>query len=90
MGMEGFMILADSDSSYLFGGIGASVIASLTWFFSSRKMLFIKCFVPWGPPRVKAYADLPEEPLFKKVLRGFAIAEFLIALIFILLWIIIN
>ena len=80
------IILANSDLSYLFGGIGFCVIAGLTWFFSSRKMLFIKCFVPWGPPRVKAYADLPEEPLFKKVLRGFSVVESLIAIIFVLLW----
>jgi hypothetical protein len=90
MDMERFMILAGSDSSYLFGGIGFSVIANMTWFFSSHKMFFIKCFVPWGPLRVKAYADLPEEPLFKKTLRGFTIAEFLIALIFILLWFFID
>ena len=88
--MESFVILAENNLDYLFAGIGFSTIAGLTWFFSSRKMLFIKCFVPWGPSRVKAYADLPEEPLFKKVLRRFAIVEFLIALIFILLCIIID
>ena len=84
--MERLTILAESDSGNLIGGIGFSVIASLTWFFSSRKILFIKCFFPWGPPRVKAYADLPKEPIFKKACRRLSIAEFLIAGIFILLW----
>lgn len=64
--------------------IGFYLIAGITWFFSTRRKLFLKLFTLPSPKRVQYYYNISNE-LWKKSLRGFAIIEFLIGTI---LWLI--
>ena len=84
--MENFMILVANSSVHLvWGGIGFYFIASVTWFFSTRRSLFLKFFTAYEEDRNEADKNLPKGELFKKVSRGFAIAELAIGTVFIAL-----
>ncbi len=79
------MILSSvSLSNLVISGLGFYFIASMTWFFSTRREFFLRFFVP-HEERERADKNMPKNRVFTKGLRGFAIAEFVIGTIFLLI-----
>jgi len=77
--------MADIFSEYeLVAAIGFYFIAGITWFFSTRRKLFLKLFTLPSPKRLQDYYSVSNE-LWKKSLRGFAIVEFIIGTILLLI-----
>jgi hypothetical protein len=63
------------------GSVGTLAMACLTWFFSARRRLFIRTFVP--PAELRAYLrSLPRGDDFRKGLRAIATIEFVVAALF--------
>jgi hypothetical protein len=82
--MESSVILANNSLVHLVcGGIGFYFIASVTWFFSTRRLLFLRFFTAYEEDRNEADKNLPKGVLFQKVCRGFALAELAIGTAFI-------
>ena len=60
---------------------GFFVIASLTWFFSAHRHLFIRIFVP--RPDLRVYVrSLPRGDDFRKGMRTIAVIQFIMAMLF--------
>ena len=64
-----------------FAFIGFSMIAMMTWFFSSRPRLFIKTFVPKEEYR-HAVRSFLRNPDFGKGMRSMACLQFAVAVLF--------
>lgn len=79
--------IEDETGILIVGPVGFFAVACLTWFFSTRRRLFIRTFVP--PPELRAYArSIPGGDDFRKGLRAIALIEFVVATLFALaaLW----
>jgi hypothetical protein len=77
----------DGTGILIVGPVGTLAIACLTWFFSTRRSLFIRTFVP--PAEFRAYArSIPRGDDFRKGTRAIALIEFVAAALFALavLW----
>ncbi len=72
-------------SNSLCGGISFLIIACLSYFFSSRRDLFIRIFVRDKSELAHYNKNLPNETDFKRVLRLFAIVEIIIAAIIVII-----
>jgi hypothetical protein len=60
---------------------GFFVIASLTWFFSTHRHLFIRTFVPRAD--LRAYVrSLPRGDDFRKGMRTIGVIQFIVATLF--------
>jgi hypothetical protein len=61
--------------------IGFLAIACLTWFFSTRRRLFIRAFVP--SDELRAWVrSLPRGDDFRKGMRNIAMLQFIVAALF--------
>ena len=69
----------------VYAGAAFCLLACITLFYSGRRRLFLK--MSSGSPILRGAAGkrLPPDPLFRRVLRGFAIAEFIIGGILLLM-----
>jgi hypothetical protein len=61
--------------------VGFFVIASLTWFFSAHRHLFIRTFVPKADLRTYV-RSLPRGDDFRKGMRTIAVIQFIVAVLF--------
>ena len=60
---------------------GFSAIAALTYFFSSRRRLFVRVFVP--PEELRSVLrGLPRDPEFKRSMRTISLLQFAFASVF--------
>ena len=63
------------------GSVGTFALAGLTWFFSSRRLLFIRTFAPLK--KIHALdGTLPQDASFRTGMRVIARVEFLVATLF--------
>ena len=62
---------------------GFAVIASLTWFFSSRPRLFIRVFVP-ADELPRAARTILRDPTFVRGMRSMAFLQYGVAALFFL------
>ncbi len=79
--------IEDKTGILIVGPVGTFAFAGLTWFFSSRRRLFIRTFVPREELRAHV-RSLPRGDDFGKGLRAIAMIEFVMATLFTLaaLW----
>lgn len=68
-------------SKDIIGGIIFILLGSVTWFFSTRRELFLKLFSRDEIELEKNAKGLLEETVFKKAFRILAIVEFAIAIL---------
>ena len=72
--------MGENEQMALFWFLGCSAIAGLTWFFSSRRNLFIRTFVP-GEDHPEASDGMPQNGQFQKGMRLMACIQFAAAIV---------
>ena len=70
--------MTETASAMLFASFGFTAVAMLTWFFSTRRRLFIRVFAPADNLR-EVVRELRKSPDFTKGLRMMAILQFIVA-----------